>query len=75
MATAVLGVGVPVTLIAVIATVSSKTVCVSLVPKYLIPVVPAPTGAAAEKYRGVEFAEPLQVAVATAVPTAASVSV
>ena len=52
IATAVLGVGAPVTLIAVIATVSSNTVCVSLVPKYLIPVVPAPTGAAAEKYRG-----------------------
>jgi len=58
-------------LIAVITTVSSKTVCVSLVAKYRIPVVPAPTGPAAEKYRGLEFAEALQVAVATAAPTAA----
>ena len=52
MATAVLGVGVPVLLMAVTATVSWKIVWSSLVPKNRVPVVPLATGAAPPKYCG-----------------------
>jgi len=67
MATAVLGVGTPAVLMAVIATESWNTVCDSLVPKKRVPEVPAETGAAAAKYVAREFAEPLHVAVPTLV--------